>query len=80
MFGPHDSHSVARGVQFVAVRALVLSSPALVLLVAAPMVLMLLPLAFAGLPFLLVSFLSGATSQRFETKRALAWRAVAHPA
>lgn len=79
MFGPHDSLSAARGVRFVAIRASVVVAPLLVVLVGAPMLLMLLPLAFAGLPFLLVAFLSGASRNRFETRHIQAWqRSVAH--
>jgi uncharacterized membrane protein YoaK (UPF0700 family) len=80
MFGPHDSLSAERGAHFVATRAFWLSAPLLTLLAALPMLLVLLPLAFAGLPFLVVSFLSGASNNRFETRRIRAWQAVAQPA
>jgi hypothetical protein len=76
MFGPHDSLSTARGMHYIATRTLVVSVPVLVTLAAAPMLLMLLPLAFAGLPFLLVAFFPGASENRFETRRIRARQAV----
>jgi hypothetical protein len=80
MFGPHDSLSTARGAHFVAIRAFWLSAPLLALFTALPMLLLLLPLAFAGLPFLVFSFVSGAFGNRFETRRIRAWQAVTQPA
>jgi hypothetical protein len=76
MFGPHDSLSTARGLRFIAVRSVVLAGPVFVAIAAAPMLLMLLPVAFAGLPFLLFAFLSGASGTRYETKRIETWRGV----
>lgn len=79
MFGPHDSLSAARGARFLASRACVLVAALFVVLAGAPMLLVLLPLAFVGLPFLMVAFLSGASRNRFETRHIQAWqRSVAH--
>lgn len=75
MFGPHDSLSFTRGVRFTAVRVVMLLAPVFAALAVAPMLLILLPLAFAGLPFLLVTFLGGASQHHFETKRIQAWSA-----
>jgi hypothetical protein len=80
MFGPHDSLSTTRGVRFAGIRVVVLLAPAFAALAVAPMLLMLLPLAFAGLPFLLVTFLGGASRHRFETRRIQAWNAAAQHA
>ncbi len=80
MFGPHDSLSLTRGVRFAGIRVALVLVPAVAALAVAPMLLMLLPLAFAGLPFLLFTFLGGASRHRFETKQIQAWSASVQPA
>lgn len=70
-----DEQNLVRGTSRVAaaVAALLLLPPFIALAVA-PMLLLLVPVAIVGIPFMIPAFFSGTLSSRVELRRIESWR------
>ena len=73
---PSRSASVLRAIASVAA---ILLLPPFVVLAVAPMLLMLVPVALIGIPFIVPAMLSGSLAARAEDRQRASWRPAAHP-